>query len=81
LREQLARLWIKVVAQGHELFPGHVLALMQSQLPDAFTNPLTTLNLALGIIIVVGQVLVKILLGHSDVLLRYAAKHTAGNLP
>jgi hypothetical protein len=54
---------------------------MQSQLPDAFTNPLTTLNLALGIIIVMGQVLVKILLGHSDVLLRYAAKHTAGNLP
>jgi hypothetical protein len=54
---------------------------VQSQLPDAFTNPLTTLNLTLGIIIVVGQVLIEILLGHSDVLLRYAAKHTAGNLP
>ena len=70
-----------VIAQTQERFASDDLALLQTQLLGGGANPMTGLFLALGVIIVMGQVLVEIRLGHRPVLLWNAAKHTLPFLP
>src|SRR5438445_5745987 len=77
----LFRVRVLVVAQTQERFPSDDLARLQPQLLSSGANPMTGLLLALGVIIVVGQVFVEIRLGHGPVLLWNAAKHTLPLLP
>ena len=76
LRCQLfTRLWMLVIAQFQERFTGNDATRLQSQPFSAGTNPMTMLRLILGVIIVMGQVLIKIRLRTIPILLWYAAKH------
>src|SRR5437660_5788306 len=72
----LSRVLVLVIAQAQERFSRDDLTLLQTQLLDAGANPVPGLLLALGVIIVMGQVLVEIRLGHRPVLLWNATKHT-----
>jgi hypothetical protein len=49
-----------VIAQFQERFTGNDATRLQSQPFSAGTNPMTMLRLILGVIIVMGQVLIKI---------------------
>jgi hypothetical protein len=64
-----------VIAQFQERFTGNDATRLQSQPFSAGTNPMTMLRLILGVIIVMGQVLIKIRLRTIPILLWYAAKH------
>src|SRR5439155_26423911 len=75
-RELLSRVRVLVIAQAQERFPSDDLALLQTQLLGGGANPVAGLFLALGVIIVMGQVLVEIRLGHRPVLLWNATEHT-----
>src|SRR5438309_6951439 len=62
-RQLLSRVRVLVIAQAQERFPSDDLARLQAQLLSTSANPVTGLRNALGVIIVVGQVLVEIRLG------------------
>src|SRR2546429_5073955 len=59
-RELLSRVRVLVIAQAQERFPSDDLALLQTQLLGGGANPVAGLLLALGVIIVMGQVIVEI---------------------
>src|SRR5919197_333840 len=66
---------MQVVTQLEERFPSDDLTLFQAQPFDADADPVPGLLFALGVIIVVGQVLVEIRLGDGPVLLWDGAEH------